>query len=485
VDRWPAGSRPPVFRPPVVTYALIAVNVLMWLLTGLLGPGDWLQQLAEPDRGTLILMGAKYGPAIHAGEYWRLVTATFLHAGIFHLAVNMWALLQLGMLCEILYGRARFLILYVCSGVIGSLASYELSPIMGVGASGAIFGLFGVAVVYSLKYRRELPRGMGDRMLRSLVPVILLNLVITFAFPIIDKFAHLGGLIAGGLLAAITESPTASPERREHENLPVPVALLTAIGLLAYGAWGLSMNLPLAVAFRVAAAARQPARAEAAIRALRRATSRHPEEIGAQLALLSFLEQKRRWPEAVQAYLALSRSTLPPDETYNLGVELAQVLDQLHQGPEAELVYRRLLELNPEDSQVLNGLAYLYADVLDSHLDEAERMARKALQAAPNDPMITDTLAWIYFKQGKLGDAYAQQRQAIQLADSHTWLRYPSAAMADLHYHMGAINEGRGDLAGARSEYETALRLDPNQAQARQALAKLNARPAAGGTPAR
>src|SRR5438128_5405715 len=194
-DGWPPGSRPPAFRTPVLTYALIGVNVAMWLVTALVGPGDWLHQLVSPDMSTLMLLGAKVGPAIRGGEYWRLVTATFLHYGIIHLAVNMWALLQLGTVCEVLYGRARFLILYVCSGVMGTFASYKLSEVLGVGASGAIFGLFGVAVVYSIKYRRELPRGMGDRMLRSLMPALLLNLVITITIPLIDKFAHLGGLI--------------------------------------------------------------------------------------------------------------------------------------------------------------------------------------------------------------------------------------------------------------------------------------------------
>src|SRR5207302_2744468 len=130
--------------------------------------------------------------------------------------------LQLGPLCEILYVRAGFLVLYVCSGVMGSFASYELSPEFGVGASGAIFGLLGVALVYSIKYRDELPRGMGDQMRQRLVPVLLLNLAVTLTIPVIDKWAHLGGLITGILLASLTESTTASAERRHQESLPLP-----------------------------------------------------------------------------------------------------------------------------------------------------------------------------------------------------------------------------------------------------------------------
>jgi membrane associated rhomboid family serine protease/Flp pilus assembly protein TadD len=465
---WPPGSRPPAFQRPLVTYALIAVNVAIWLLVGLLGSGSLLLQLANPDANTLVLLGGKFGPLIHAGQYWRLVTAMFLHAGILHLAVNMWALLQLGMFCELLYGRARFLILYVCTGVIGNIASYLMAPTLGVGASGALFGLFGVALVFSIKYRRELPRGMGDRMLRSLVPVLLLNLAITFTLPFIDKYAHLAGLISGAILAVFTESRTASPERRARESLPVPLALLTALGLLAYGAWGLATAVPLAVKYHTAAVAKRPADADAAIRALQQAAARHPNDIGLQLELLSLLEQRQRWPEATQAFLALSPSRLSPEELYTEGFPLAITLDQLRRGSEAEAVYRRLLERDPDNPALLNGLAYLYADVLDTHLNEAEQMARKALEADSHNGGIMDTLAWIYFKEGDLNGAYTTQQQALRL---------PGEQAEILHFHMGAIDEARGDLTAAQKEYETALRLDPSQAEARRALEKLRRRP--------
>jgi membrane associated rhomboid family serine protease/Flp pilus assembly protein TadD len=421
----------------------------MWLLVGLLGPGSLLQQLVNPDAYTLVLLGGKLGPLIHDGQYWRLVTAMFLHAGILHLAVNMWALLQLGMFCELLYGRARFLILYVCSGVLGNVASYMVTPTLGVGASGALFGLFGVALVFSIKYRRELPRGMGDRMLRSLMPVLLLNLAITFTLSFIDKYAHLGGLISGAILAIFTESRTASAERRERESLPVPLALLTALGLLAYGAWGFATAVPLTVNYR-AAAAKRTAASDAATRSL---------------------------------LVALSHSSLSHEGVFTLGELLAQGLAERRRGSEAEALYRRLLELRPNDPEVLNGLAYLYADVLDTHLDEAERMARKALQADPNDEGILDTLAWVYFKQGDLKEAYSAQQQVIKLLGDPADSLFGNPAV--LYYHMGAIDEARDDLTAAQKEYETALRLNPSQAEAGRALAKLSRRPPLPALPSR
>lgn len=419
----------PEYRTPVITYSLIAANVAMWLLVAAVGPGGWLQQLISPDPGALLLLGAKYGPAIQAGQYWRLVTAIFLHAGMLHLAVNMWALFQLGTLCEVLYGRQRFLILYVCSGVLGTFASYELSPQLGVGASGAIFGLMGVALVYSIKYRRELPRGMGDRLRRSLMPWVILNLMLTFTIRVIDAAAHVGGFVSGMVLAGVAESQHAPVERRQSEALPATLALLTAIGLLVYGAWGLASVLPAAAEYRAA----------------------------------TTLLAQRRWSQATQEFLAASRRPLPPEVILPVGLAIAGRLGEEHQGPVAEAVYRRLLELAPNDPEVLNGLAYLYADVLETNLAEAERRARKALEKLPNSGEILDTLAWVYYKEGKLADALGTQRQAVRFAGNS----------AVIHYHLGAIEEKLGSLATARQEYEAALRLDPKFAPAALALKRL------------
>jgi tetratricopeptide (TPR) repeat protein len=314
--------------------------------------------------------------------------------------------------------------------VLANLASYELSDQPGVGASGAIFGLFGVAIVFSLKYRRELPGQMGDRLLRSLVPVLLLNLVLTLSIPIIDKAAHLGGFIAGALLASLTESRTTSPERRKSEALPLPAALLTAVGLLAYGAWGLGSVVTASIPLFRASLAVQRNDTAGAIRILEPVARRHPDNVAAQ-------------------------------ELF------AELLSKSGQGQQAEAIYRRLLKKRPNDPELLNALAYLYADVLNTHLDEAQRLAQRALANMPNDGNIVDTLAWIYYRQGKLKEAYATQQRAVRLESSQP----------DLRYHMGVIEEAMGHIPAAREEYAMALRLNPRMAEARQALERLNGRP--------
>ena len=129
------------------------------------------------------------------GQYYRLITAAFLHAGVFHLAMNMFALAQLGPVLESALGRVRFLSLYVLSALGGSTLSYLVSDrgSVGVGASGAIFGLFGA---YYIVVRR-----LGGET-RSILTLLAVNLVITFAVPIIDWRAHVGGLITGSVVAA-------------------------------------------------------------------------------------------------------------------------------------------------------------------------------------------------------------------------------------------------------------------------------------------
>src|SRR5262249_8339772 len=144
-------------------------------------------------------------------------------------------------------------------------------------------------LVYSIKYRNDLPRGMADQMRRSLIPVVWINLALTFAIPVIDKYAHLGGLMAGAILASMAESPAASPERRHREGLPMPAALLTAVGLLMYGAWGLATALPRALPYRSASLAAEHKDPNRAIRILQAIVRRHPDDAAARQLLIDLL----------------------------------------------------------------------------------------------------------------------------------------------------------------------------------------------------
>ena len=195
-----------IYADPIATYVLIAINVLMYL-------GQ-----SQNVTGSVYQDFVLYGPFVADGEWYRLLTAGFLHASFFHIAFNMYVLYFLGRLLEPSLGHVRFLALYFASLLAGSFGAVLLDPQTPVvGASTAIFGLLGAAIVIGRR------RGV-EIMASGLGPILLINLLITF-FPgsNISIGGHVGGLI-GGVMAAFAIEAFA--KRRS----PVPAVLVcTAI----------------------------------------------------------------------------------------------------------------------------------------------------------------------------------------------------------------------------------------------------------------
>ena len=227
VSRVTQGARRASFEGTgaVLTKALIAVNVGVFLLA-LAGGGT----LGSPsgsvfeDGALFIARVSGFGELIGLadGEWWRLITSAFLHAGIIHLGMNMLALWWFGGALEAALGRGRFLLLYVVSGLAGSAGALLLSPeAVTVGASGAIFGMLGAALV--LERQQIYVFGGGA------LGVIILNLAFTFLVPNISIGGHLGGL-AGGALGALALSRFG----RGHAAYGRP-GLVGLVGLLAVG----------------------------------------------------------------------------------------------------------------------------------------------------------------------------------------------------------------------------------------------------------
>jgi len=182
-------------RPGSITTTLLVVNVAMFLVETVLGGGGSLG--GGPSARTLFDLGALYPPAIAQGhQYWRLITAMFLHAGLLHIALNMYALYLFGYLIENAFGAGRFLAIYFIAGFLASVTSFAFGPIgeVGVGASGAIFGLLGAWVAYN--YRRR-SSALAAAQLQWALILIALNTVLAVSFRAIDWRAHLGGLVAG------------------------------------------------------------------------------------------------------------------------------------------------------------------------------------------------------------------------------------------------------------------------------------------------
>lgn len=175
-----------------ITYILIGINVLMYLITAILSGN-----IIDSNVNVLVFLGAKVNPLIERGEYYRLITCTFLHGGIIHLGLNMYALNALGPLIEKVYGKVKYIIIYFISGITSSLLSYLLSDSISIGASGAIFGLLGACLIIALKLKDQVGKGFVS----NIISVIFVNLIIGFSIANVDNFGHLGGLIGGTVIS--------------------------------------------------------------------------------------------------------------------------------------------------------------------------------------------------------------------------------------------------------------------------------------------
>ncbi|HET6381527.1 MAG TPA: rhomboid family intramembrane serine protease [candidate division Zixibacteria bacterium] len=223
--------------PAYVTWAIIAINVAVFGIDAVLSAGTALQLWGLG--GPLVEAGLVSAPQVAAGEWWRLLTSAFLHLGVLHLAFNMYALWLFGPIIEQLYGHVEYLVLYVLCALGGSVLTIVASPdSAAAGASGAIFGLFGLAFVVSR--RRHLLLGPQARAILSQAGgLLLINLIITFTVPRISWTGHLGGLAVGvliGLLLAPRNVPTLgglwrAPDGRSMVDR-TPLALRAAAYLL-------------------------------------------------------------------------------------------------------------------------------------------------------------------------------------------------------------------------------------------------------------
>ncbi len=215
-----------VKKPFFISYILIAINVLLFVIMVFYQPGFSTELTVD----TLVTFGAKYNMKIADGEYFRLIASMFLHANLMHIVFNSLALRALGRDAEIFFGRAKFLIIYFVAGLIGALGSYMFNDSIGVGASGAIFGLLG-ANLYLLTLNPTLYKKIyGNDML-----VLLgINLVYGLMNPSIDNVAHLTGMVGGYLAAWSVGLKHQKPFKGKHMAAQAITVFIIVIGLV----WG-------------------------------------------------------------------------------------------------------------------------------------------------------------------------------------------------------------------------------------------------------
>ncbi len=221
------------FKQFPLTLTLMAA-ISVWFVAMLAGGVG----LLDPSLEGLLKFGANYPPLTTSGEWWRLVSCTFVHLGVLHFGVNMWALWNLGRLTEMLLGSRSMGVVYAVSGLAGSVASTMMNPFaVGGGASGALFGLMG-AVLGLLLARRQVMNPVAVRSLRNDVfTFLLLNGLLAIQVKSLDLWAHGGGFVAGALAGwAVLAGPVPADwlpaPRRAWSVLAVSLSLLVVVAAL-------------------------------------------------------------------------------------------------------------------------------------------------------------------------------------------------------------------------------------------------------------
>lgn len=215
-----SGSQPDMMRrrmirarfwmnqnPRFVTYALIALNAIAYLIVALVS--HEFVDFSQDQNGLLALLnvGAQYNPLVAQGQFWRIFTAMFLHLSLFHIGVNMLSLFFIGPAVEMFYGKWRYLLIYLVSGIVGGIAMYVLVPGgFAVGASGAIAGVFGALGAFFFVNRRALGPA-GNAMIGQWAFWLLINVGFDFYNSSIAWQDHLGGIVAGLILGVVLLPP--------------------------------------------------------------------------------------------------------------------------------------------------------------------------------------------------------------------------------------------------------------------------------------
>lgn len=211
------------YKQPIVTYIIMAICIILFILMELSG-GSTNSQI-------LLKYGANLDILVKNGEYYRLFTCIFLHIGIMHLICNMYSLYVIGREVESLFGKVKYIIIFILSGIFGSIMSIAFTHnTISASASGAIFGLLGALLYFGINYRTYL----GEAIKRTIIPIIVVNLIIGFFAEGIDLAAHIGGLVGGVLVSMMVGIPDKSKTRDIVNGTILTIIYLIFISYLAF-----------------------------------------------------------------------------------------------------------------------------------------------------------------------------------------------------------------------------------------------------------
>ena len=355
----------------LATQLLIGANAIVFLKMTL-AAGLTLFGSQEWNSLDVMRIGANVGIYTLSGQWWRLLTNTFIHGGLLHFAFNMWCLWSLGRLAEAVYGHWTFTTVYLLCGLSGSLGTVFHNPLVSsVGASGAIFGIAGALISSFYLGEFSLPRSAISSMLRSVVAFVGYNLVFGAMIAHVDNAAHIGGLIMGLILGALI-AKTAPAQDAILQRIAV---LLLGAALVAGGAFWLSRSRAYVVHRESGLSHLNAGDPDAAIRELEKSVRQKPNSVDTHEALAEAYFNKRDFDHAA-AEIRRAIALDPRNETaqYNLGL----INMEQRQPDKAEAAFTQLLKLNPNSANGHAGMGRVltYRGHYAEALAEYETVAR-------------------------------------------------------------------------------------------------------------
>jgi rhomboid protease GluP len=396
-----------------VTSAIVVINLLVFagsaiqsLMTGRGSPLDFQSLL-------LLGWGANYGPLTLDHQFWRIFTCMFVHGGLIHVGANMWCFWDFGRIAERVYGRWRFAVIYLLTGLASSIASLAIHPTtVSVGASGAIFGVVGALVFPFYRKRVVLPPPVMKAMMRSLVTFIVINLLIGSAIPVIDNSAHVGGLLAGlALGAVITQLSMAGSDLQTL----FPKVAATAAVLIGFAFAGVQHLHRDRLHAQRAVLALQQGDFKAAIEGANQVVARDPKNILAHLTLGEAYWAQRQYAEATKEYRAAY--DLDPNDA-DIAAQLGNAYVATAQWKEAESVLHQALKSHPNDATLLQNLGIALA--AQNREEEALTYLRQAVANYPGSAKANYALGSVLLDQRKFQEALGPLQQAVKLDPQNT-----------------------------------------------------------------
>jgi membrane associated rhomboid family serine protease/Tfp pilus assembly protein PilF len=374
---WTGGDTSGITVTKVFFGICVAVFIAMGAATG-------GASITEPTGLQLVEWGANAKNLTLGGQWWRLVTHMFVHIGVLHIFFNMWCLWDLGAMCESLYGRSTFAVVYLVTGIAGGLASIWWHPIgVSAGASGAISGIVGALIASYYLGEFSLPRAVVTAHLRSLVMFVGYNFLYGAIAGQVDNAAHIGGLVTGLVFGALIA--LVAPGRN---LLPrIAVVLTVSLAVLGCGGW-LYRSRSYLIHYQRGMSSLQQGKMDQALDELRTTVRQRPDFAHAHLTLAQVHYIKNQLPQAEEEFR--KAIALDPSDKY-ARFQLAAVLLGQGKTSQAKEAYQQILTLDSNDGSAHMGLGVTLASE-NNHAAAVEEYKRAA-QLGPD-------LGGVYYRLG-------------------------------------------------------------------------------------